>query len=94
MTKEEKEKLAAAAIPLEALCIQIRSKPYNEMTTELQQSLLQSVEIIRELLFEDRKIDLSRGKFDPDNPDQWICPRHHRNPNSISECLECAKSER
>lgn len=50
MTDEETRKLARAAIPLEVLCGQIRTKPYKEIDDSLQSELQNSLEIIRNLL--------------------------------------------
>lgn len=54
MTKEEKQSLAEAALPLEVLCTLINIKPYKEITTDLQEKLLRSLAIIRELLFNEK----------------------------------------
>jgi hypothetical protein len=51
MTQEERKTLAEAAAPLEVLCAQITSKPYKEMTQDLQEQLLQAMVKIRTLLF-------------------------------------------
>ena len=52
MDDSERKALAEAAIPLEVLCGQIRHKPYTELTEGIQSQLLDSLEIIRGLLFQ------------------------------------------
>lgn len=51
MNYSERKMLAEAAVPLEVLCGQIRHNPYKEMTKDFQEQLLNSLEIIRGLLF-------------------------------------------
>ena len=51
MTEHERKMLAEAAIPIEALCMQIRSKPYTELSHDIQSDLLMALDTIRTLLF-------------------------------------------